>query len=467
MPVVSLIIYLVVLALWLVLFGRSLWLSSIWAWSAGMVYIAYDTLLMLYVVQQTLPLGFGAIGSPSASAPSGSRPTVGILIAAHNEAASLPVVLSAIASQTDLPDLIMIADDGSQDDTASVLRDRYGLQVPSVGHDSIGQLGSARLHWLRLPHQGKARALNAAIVNAGTDLVITLDADTFLAHDAVAEMRGAFAADAKLVAAGGILVPVCRPSISGRLMQWFQTYEYIRNVISRFAWMRGNSLLLISGAFAGFRRDALIKVGGFDADCLVEDYELTHRMHRYSTDHGLDWQLRMVGTSLARTDAPSDVMTFLRQRRRWFAGFLQTQYWNRDMTGNRRYGRLGMRMLPIKALDTLQPIYGLTAFVLLVAFLVTGKIEIALPVFGLITAKIIADFFVYLWTVHLYRRLTGGRTQTSFAAATLAAVIEPFTFQLLRHAGATWGWIAFLRGSKDWGFAPTATTRREVPNAGE
>ncbi|WP_398476630.1 glycosyltransferase family 2 protein [Tardiphaga sp.] len=468
LPVISLLIYLAVLALWLVLFGRSLWLSSIWAWSAGMVYIAYDTLLMLYVVRQTLPLAFAArVPQPVGTTPTGGRPSLGILIAAHNEAASLPAVLAAIEGQSDAPDLIMIADDGSRDDTASVLHDRYGLAIPAVGHDSIGKLGASRLHWLRLPHQGKARALNAAIVKADSDLVVTLDADTFMASDAIAEMRSAFAADVKLVAAGGILVPVCRPGIGGRLMQWFQTYEYIRNVISRFAWMRGNSLLLISGAFAGFRRDALIKVGGFDAECLVEDYELTHRLHRYSTDHDLGWQLRMIGSSLARTDAPSTVMTFLRQRRRWFAGFLQTQYWNRDMTGNRRYGRLGMRMLPIKALDTLQPIYGLTAFVLLVAFLAIGKIEIALPVFGLITAKIVADFFVYLWTVHLYRRLTGGRTPTSFAAATLAAVIEPFTFQLLRHAGATWGWIAFLRGSNEWGFAPAATPRRELPNAGE
>jgi cellulose synthase/poly-beta-1,6-N-acetylglucosamine synthase-like glycosyltransferase len=175
----------------------------------------------------------------------------------------------------------------------------------------------------------------------------------------------------------------------------------------------------------------------------------------------------MVGTSLAQTDAPATVMTFLRQRRRWFAGFLQTQYWNRDMTGNRRYGRLGTRMLPIKALDTLQPIYGLTAVLLLLVLLVTGKFAIAVPVFGLITAKIIADFLVYLWTVQLYRRLTGGRTRTSFAAATLAAVVEPFSFQLLRHAGAAWGWIAFLRGDREWGFAPSAAAPRHLPGAGE
>ncbi|MET0219515.1 MAG: glycosyltransferase family 2 protein, partial [Tardiphaga sp.] len=144
--------------------------------------------------------------------------------------------------------------------------------------------------------------------------------------------------------------------------------------------------------------------------------------------------------------------------------FLQTQYWNRDMTGNPRYGTLGMRMLPIKALDTLQPIYGLTAFVLLVVLLLTGKTHIALPVFGIISAKIVGDFLVYLWTVQLYRRITGGRAQTSFAAAVFAAILEPFSFQLLRHAGATWGWIAFLRGNNDWGFARVT---RPAPSAGE
>ena len=36
------------------------------------------------------------------------------------------------------------------------------------------------------------------------------------------------------------------------------------------------------------------------------------------------------------------------------------------MVGNRRYGWLGLAMLPVKALDTLQPIYGLVAFAILV-----------------------------------------------------------------------------------------------------
>lgn len=462
----SLLVYLAVVVLWGLLFSRSFWLDNIWAWSAGIAYILYDTVLMLLVVWQTAPLHkTGNATDPIVA--TATRPSLGIIIAAHNEAEDLPRTLAAIARQTDPPDLVWITDDGSTDATGHLLRQDFGLAIPPLGGVSKSTSHSA-LRWMRLPHMGKARALNEAILRIETDIVVTLDADTFLAEDAVAELREAFAADQHLVAAGGVLVPVCEPTVTGRIMQLFQTYEYVRNFISRFAWMRTNSLLLISGAFAGFRRDALLAVGGFDTECLVEDYELTHRMHRYAIDRGLPWQLHMVGSAVAQTDAPSDIATFLLQRRRWFAGFLQTQYWNRDMTGNARYGALGTLMLPIKAVDTMQPIYGLTAFVLLAVLVLSGKVAIAIPVFGIITAKIAADFLVYLWTVHIYRRVTGGRTKVSLATAAFAAVVEPFSFQLLRHTGAAWGWLAFLSGSNNWGFRPTALrSSRDLPSAGE
>ena len=37
------------------------------------------------------------------------------------------------------------------------------------------------------------------------------------------------------------------------------------------------------------------------------------------------------------------------------------------------------------------------------------------------------------------------------AGAAIAAALEPFSFQLLRHAGAIWGWHAFLTGRETWG----------------
>jgi hypothetical protein len=141
----------------------------------------------------------------------------------------------------------------------------------------------------------------------------------------------------------------------------------------------------------------------------------------------------------------------LRQRRRWFAGFLQTQYWNRDLIGNRRYGALGLLMMPVKAIDTLQPVYGLTAFALLLLFLFTGRLALALPVSGVIAAKIVVDLAFHLWSVHLYRRWTGDRGSSRLPMAILASIIEPFTFQLLRHLGATLGWLHVLTARTSWG----------------
>ncbi len=451
------LIYLCVVVLWAILFSRSFWLNSIWAWSAGIAYIFYDTVLMLIVVWQTLPFREQPAKRPLENA---KRPSLGIIIAAHNEAKNLPTTLAAIFQQSDSPEQILIVDDGSTDSTCENLARVYNLSIPPIGQISEPGASAPTMRLLRLAHTGKATALNTALSRIDTDIVITLDADTFLAADAISEIREAFASDDQLVAACGVLVPLCNPDAAGHVMQWFQTYEYVRNIIARFAWMRMNSLLLISGAFAGFRRSALVAVGGFDPNCLVEDYELTHRMHRYAVDHGLAWQLKVIGTAIARTEAPSTVGAFLRQRRRWFGGFLQTQYWNRDMIGNHRYGALGKYMLPIKAVDTFQPIYGLTGFALLMLFVFTGNSAIAIPVIGIVTAKIAIDFVVYLWTVHLYRRLTGGRVIVSIWSAAFAAIFEPFSFQLLRHAGAAWGWIGVIRGDHTWGTSTVALPSR-------
>ena len=448
---VSALIHLSVIALWVVLFARAFFLKGVLAWSAGIAYIAYDTLLLVFVTLKSRSMLRPEVPDIVASA-SGPRPvTLGVIVAAYNEASVLPVTLQALFDQIDPPDEIVVADDGSTDSSATVLERRYGLVRAPDGEVSAPSPRYPNLRWLRVPHGGKARALNAAIGVMSTDAVMTVDADTLLAAEACQAMRHAFATEAELVAAAGVLTPICGKTGEGRFFQWFQTYEYIRNFVSRYAWMRAESLLLISGAFASFRREALIDVGGFDPECLVEDYELIHRLRRFSVDHDKRWTVRVIGAAQAFTDAPSTLASFLRQRRRWFAGFLQTQYWNRDMAGNPRYGAVGLLMMPIKALDAVQPVYGLTAFVLLLSFLFRGQFTIFGPALGLIVGKIVIDLAFHVWSVHLYRRWTHNATTSSFGMALLAALTEPFTFQLLRHTGATLGWVHFLGRRKTWG----------------
>jgi cellulose synthase/poly-beta-1,6-N-acetylglucosamine synthase-like glycosyltransferase len=436
-----------VMLVWVVLFANAFFARGISGWSVGIVYIAYDTVLLAFTVWQTWPLRRAV--APGAAV--GQRPTLGVIVAAYNEAAVLEATVAGLLGQSDPPEAIVIADDGSSDGTAAVMRAVYGLDAPALGAISAPSAVVPQLRWLRLAHGGKAVALNASLVHLDTDLVLTVDADTILEREAIGAMRDAFAATPGLVAATGVLTPVCDGSVTGRVFEWFQTYEYVRNFLSRYAWMRQDSLLLISGAFAGFRRDAVALVGGFDPDCLVEDYELIHRLRRYGFMHGLGWHSAVIGGARGRTSAPGSLTAFLRQRRRWFGGFLQTQFWYRDMVGAARYRRLGTWMLPVKAIDTMQPVYGLCAFALLLWYIVTGRVSMLIPVGGFILGKIVIDLGFHGWSVHLYRNWVGGRTRAKPGLAILAAVIEPFSFQLFRHMGATWGWLYFLTGRRVWG----------------
>ena len=421
---------------------------GILAWSVGLAYVGYDTLLIIFIGSRVAKLWQG---EPEPSAIIGPRPTIGVVIAAHNEEAVIVATIEALLVQDDPPDLILVADDGSTDATADALFQRYGIVAPDLGAVSEVAASIATLRWLRLPHGGKAAALNTALARVETDIVVTVDADTILDPDALGVVRRAFAADPDLAVAGGVLTPRCDSTIQGRAFQFFQTYEYVRNFMSRYAWSRIDSLLLISGAFAAVRRDVVMRIGGFDPACLTEDYELMHRVHRHAVDHGLDWRVRILGHAHAFTSSPGRLPVFLRQRRRWFAGFLQSQYWNRDMTGTARFGALGLMMLPIKALDTLQPIYGLVAFLLLPIFLITDPVTSFVPAFGVTLGKIAIDLAFYVFSIELYRRWTQNRSGVRLSSALVAGIIEPFCFQPLRHLGAARGWIAFLTRDRAWG----------------
>ncbi|WP_242139297.1 MULTISPECIES: glycosyltransferase [unclassified Sphingomonas] len=444
-PLVSRLIGAVGPILFIVLTIQAFSRQGLAIWSVGIAYILYDTLLLLFTAWNIR----GLRHAPPRAA--GTVTRFGVIVAAHNEAGVIAAAIDRLAGQAQPPDVILIADDGSSDTTADVLAERYALAMPAIGSMTGQVVGASTVEWLRLPHGGKARALNAAMLRIDTEVVLTVDADTLLEPGAIVAMRAAFAAEPELVAATGVLAPICGPDLQGRLFQWFQSYEYVRNFLSRHAWEQLGSLLLISGAFAAFRRDAVVEVGGFDPDCMVEDYELIHRLHRHAVDHGRDWRVRVVGGALARTDAPASPLAFLRQRRRWFGGFLQTQYWNRDMVGARRFGWLGTAMLPVKALDTLQPIYGLAAFAILVGLVASGRFTVALPILIVMVAKITVDLSFHLWSLGIYKRWTGQREGLSLVPALIAALAEPFSFQLLRHAGAVWGWHAFLTGRESWG----------------
>ena len=182
-PLRAVLIHGSVMAIWVLLFARAFVIDNVFAWSAGIVYVTYDTALLLFVFWQTL-----ALLKPKAAPAAYERRSLGVIVAAHNEADVLPMTLAALAAQTDAPDEIIIADDGSSDATAAMLAIRYGLAAPLPGTLSEPSPIMLTLRWLRLPHGGKAQALNLALALSATDTVMTVDADTLVDPGGVGAM---------------------------------------------------------------------------------------------------------------------------------------------------------------------------------------------------------------------------------------------------------------------------------------
>ncbi len=97
------------------------------AWAAGLVYIAYDTFLLAFTFIQTLPLA-RPLPQPTES----ERPSIGVIVAARDEALVLPVAgcRALFGPHTDPPDQILVADDGSTDTTNVIMKSLFGLRRP-------------------------------------------------------------------------------------------------------------------------------------------------------------------------------------------------------------------------------------------------------------------------------------------------------------------------------------------------
>jgi glycosyltransferase involved in cell wall biosynthesis len=84
---------------------------------------------------------------------------VSVIVAAYNEERHIAECLESLLAQTHRDMEVLVADDGSTDRTADVVQ-RY-----------------PRARLLRRPHEGKARALNAAAKEVSGDIVAFLDGD--------------------------------------------------------------------------------------------------------------------------------------------------------------------------------------------------------------------------------------------------------------------------------------------------
>ncbi len=248
--------------------------------------------------------------------------SVSVLIPAYNEAPVIATSIRHILDSTHQNLSVIVIDDGSTDGTSEVVRTCFA-EEPRV------KLITAR-------NGGKARAINLGLQRATGDIVVVLDADTQFEPLTISRLVRWFA-DPKVGAVAGNAKVGNRINM---LTRW-QALEYISaQNLERRALATLGCITVVPGAVGAWRRESILKLGGFPPDTLAEDQDLTLQIQREGEKVLFD------PSAIAWTEAPDTVAGLAKQRFRWAFGTLQCLWKHRRMNLNARYGALGLVALP-------------------------------------------------------------------------------------------------------------------------
>lgn len=319
-------------------------------------------------------------------------PGVSIIAPAFNEELTIAQSARSLLSN-DYPLLeVIIINDGSKDNMMEILKSEFHL-VPSqrkklwhLDHQPIHAIYESQSHPNLLivdkANGRKADAANAGICYAQYPLISVTDADSLLESDALLRATAPFLSDDGSLVAVGCSIRLtngCRIAggklIEARLpktyIERFQMIEYLRAfMVARIASSSWDVLMLISGGFGVFKRDAVLDAGGYLHNTVGEDLELVVRLHRIGLETGKLARVAYVPDAVCWTEAPASCTGLRNQRTRWQQGALETLRDHRIMLFNKRYGRIGLAGMPMIFLeDVLVPVAEVLGYALIPIFL--------------------------------------------------------------------------------------------------
>ncbi len=172
-------------------------------------------------------------------------PKVTVVIPAFNEGCMVERSIRSVArSSYDANKLeIVVVDDGSRDDTFFHVQ-RMRREFPEM----------VRLIRFR-SNRGKRAALEAGFRAASGDILITIDSDSEVETNTVAEMVTPFLADPRVGAVAGRVAVLNRDSVISRMLevQYALAFDFGRAAQSAY-----RAVACCPGALSAFRRDAIL-----------------------------------------------------------------------------------------------------------------------------------------------------------------------------------------------------------------
>ncbi len=400
-------------------------------------------------------------------------PEVSIIVPAYNEALTIAQSVRSLLNLNYPHHEVIVVNDGSKDETLAVLIEQFHLYKSTCRSGAAVTQPVRALYRSRDPirltvvdkeNGGKADALNAGLNVARSVLVSAVDSDSLMEDDALLHVVEPFVENpGKVLACGGIIRVVngctvehgriTRISTPRRLLPLFQTIEYLRAFLGgRVAFSFLNSLLLISGAFGVFDREALLEVGGFSTDTVGEDLELVVRLHRRWREKKAPYCIAFVPEPVCWTEVPESWSTLHRQRNRWQRGTVESMMAHERMVFSPAFGGVGLFALPyFVVFEMFGPAVELGGYLLTVAGLLLRMVSLQIAVVFFVVS-ILFGILLSMSAVVL-EEFTMRRYPSVFDLGRLlgAAVLENFGYRQLLTLWRVQGVWDALRGKKGWG----------------
>ena len=267
--------------------------------------------------------------------------SVTIIIPAYNEEESIARTIKSALSLDYRRDKleIIIVDDGSSDKTYEIAKKFVSKVNPMI-------------KVLTKSNGGKGSALNLGIKHAKGDIIISMDADSFVKPDALKKMVPYF--DNEEVMAVTPSMGVYEPK---GILQRVQQVEYYIGVFLRKSLATINAIHITPGAFSAYRKSFFLKHGGYAENNITEDLEIALRIQSKG------YIIQNAPKSVVYTMAPKKFRELLFQRRRWYVGLMKN-LWNYKHLYGFKNGPLGTLVLPVAASTIILSVF-LTSYIVI------------------------------------------------------------------------------------------------------